>query len=267
MAIVDRSSDPDLPGPSVFEHADLTLNGRLVQASNATFLGEFTSPEGAVIHCVYKPVRGERPLWDFPDGTLAAREVAAYRISATAGFDLVPTTTLIDGPLGWGSLQAWIDVDEDAEPMVDLVRRGRVPKGWFDVADGLDLHERPVSVVHRDDPGLRRMALFDALINNGDRKGVHILADTGQRLWGIDHGVSLHVQDKLRTILWGWAGDELTAAERRLVTQALAASGELAGLVTEAEVAAYERRCSRLLAEGTFPLPPDHWPAIPWPPL
>lgn len=281
MATGDRSSDrrhsqeprvrPVSPAdpldPSLFDGAELTLNGRLVQASNATFLGEITTADGAVAHCVYKPVRGERPLWDFPDGTLAQRELAAYRISAAVGFDLVPATVLIDGPLGLGSLQAWIEVDEAAAPVVDLVRRGRVPHGWFDVVDGLDHRERPVVVIHRDDPALRRMALFDALINNADRKGAHILAGVDGRIWAVDHGVSLHLQNKLRTVLWGWAGTELTVAERDLVATAREAAEELDGLITKAEQDAYQNRCSRLLAEGTFPLPPGTWPAIPWPPL
>ncbi|WP_432560460.1 SCO1664 family protein [Granulicoccus sp. GXG6511] len=256
----------DLLDPAIFTDGDLELTGRLVQASNATFLGELTSARG-VLSCVYKPVRGERPLWDFPDGTLAEREVAAYRVSAAAGFDVVPATVLVDGPMGPGSLQAWIDVDDDADPVVDLVRSGRTPEGWFDVVDGLDAHERPVTVIHRDEPQLRLMALFDALINNADRKGAHILVDASGHIWAVDHGVSLHVQDKLRTVLWGWAGDELTPAETDLVAAALVASEELAELVTEAEVKAYEARCLRILTEGTFPLPPGAWPSIPWPPL
>lgn len=273
MATGDHSSDPgsvrrvDPLDPSVFDGGELSLSGRLVQASNATFLGELTTADGSVIHCVYKPVRGERPLWDFPDGTLAERELAAYVISAAAGFDLVPATVLIDGPMGPGSLQAWIEVDEDADPVVDLVRRGRVASGWFDVVDGLDFRERPVSMVHRDHPDLRRMALFDALINNADRKGAHILTDADGRLWAVDHGVSFHVQNKLRTVLWGWAGEELAATERELVTVALGLAGELDGLITVAEQQAYEDRCARLLTEGTLPLPDGTWPAIPWPPL
>ncbi|MDO5683940.1 MAG: SCO1664 family protein [Propionibacteriaceae bacterium] len=284
MAIDDLSSDrpepapasdqPDpqqpssavLLDPAIFADGDLELTGRLVQASNATFFCELTSAAG-VLSCVYKPVRGERPLWDFPDGTLAEREVAAYRISAAAGFDVVPATVLIDGPMGPGSLQAWIDVDDDADPVVDLVRSGRTPPGWFDVVEGLDAHERPVTVIHRDDPQLRRMALFDALINNADRKGAHILVAQDGRIWAVDHGVSLHEEDKLRTVLWGWAGEELTAEEVALVTAALAASSELDEFVTVVEQAAFEARCSQLLLDGMFPLPAGTWPAIPWPPL
>lgn len=280
MAIDDHSSeasaaadyDPAVAAsvrvldPATLADGQLELTGRLVQASNATFLGELTCPAG-VLSCVYKPVRGERPLWDFPDGTLAEREVAAFRVSAVAGFDIVPATVLIDGPMGLGSLQAWIEVDDGADAVVDLVRAGRTPDGWFEVVDGLDVHERPVTVIHRDDPQLRRMALFDALINNADRKGAHILVDDTGRIWAVDHGVSLHVQNKLRTVLWGWSGAELTAAELALVSAALAAGDELEELITRAESAAFEARCRRILAEGTFPLPPGTWPSIPWPPL
>ena len=171
MVIGDRSSEqgagpealwpvtaPNPLDPAVFGDAEITLCGRLTQASNATFLGEFTTAEGTLARCIYKPVRGERPLWDFPDGTLAARELAAYQISVAAGFDLVPATVLMEGPLGPGSLQAWIEVDEDAAPMVDLVRRGRVPAGWFEVVEGVDQHDRLVVVIHRDHPDLRRAA-------------------------------------------------------------------------------------------------------------
>lgn len=273
MATDDRSSEGagtagpvDPLDPSIFTDGELHITGRLVQASNATFLGELRTGDD-VVSCVYKPVRGERPLWDFPDGTLAEREVAAFRVSASAGFDLVPATVLIDGPLGPGSLQAWIEVDDDADPVIDLVRAGRTPEGWFDIVDGLDVHERRVCVIHRDDARLRRMALFDALINNADRKGAHILTDADDRLWAVDHGVSLHVENKLRTVLWGWAGEELTDEEHALVTAALEASAELDELVTVAEQEAFESRCLRLLTEGTFPLPPGTWPAIPWPPL
>lgn len=267
MATGDRSSEALVAAEaSVFAEGELELTGRLMRASNATFVGELTCAAG-VVTCVYKPVRGERPLWDFPDGTLAEREVAAYRISAAAGFDLVPQTVLIEGPMGLGSLQAWISESEEADEVVDLVRSGRTPPGWFEVVDGLDQRERPVTLIHRDDPQLRRMALFDALINNADRKGAHILLDAAGRSWGVDHGVSLHAQDKLRTVLWGWAGAELTLEERALVAAALAASEQLDEFVTVAERAAYEKRCVRLLTEGTFPYPPEGWPAIPWPPL
>lgn len=274
MAIDDRSSESvvepvgpaDPLDPGIFADGELELTGRLVQASNATFLCELTTSD-AVVHCVYKPVRGERPLWDFPDGTLAEREVAAYRISAAAGFDLVPATVLIDGPMGPGSLQAWIDVDDEADPVVDLVRSGRTPDGWFDVVDGVDAHERPVMVIHRDAPALRRMALFDAIVNNADRKGVHILTDGAGRLWAVDHGLSFHVQHKLRTVLWGWAGEELTTDELAMVSTALESIEELDELITVAEAEAYADRCARLLTEGIFPHHRGAWPAIPWPPL
>ncbi|NNG19510.1 SCO1664 family protein [Naumannella sp. ID2617S] len=252
--------------------AELTVTGRLVQASNATFLCELTPPGGDPMLCVYKPVRGERPLWDFPDGTLAQRELAAYQVSATAGFDLVPETVIVDGPLGPGSLQRWIEVSDgedgtaELDDPVDLVPAGRVPEGWFEVVEGVDAHDRPVAVVHADDPQLRRMALFDAVINNADRKGAHILR-TPNRTWGVDHGLCFHTDPKLRTVLWGWGGEQLTEAERQLVSDAVAVVDELGELITPDEVVAYELRCAELLDEGHFPLPRGGWPSIPWPPL
>ncbi|OYO02848.1 putative repeat protein (TIGR03843 family) [Propionibacteriaceae bacterium ES.041] len=264
MATVDRSSEAGFADR--LAGAELTVTGRLVQASNATFLCELTPAGGEAELCVYKPVRGERPLWDFPDGTLAQRELAAYKISAAAGFDLVPETVVIEGPLGAGSLQCWIEQPDQLADLVDLVPEDEVPEGWFEVVEGVDPHDRPVVVVHADDPALRRMALFDAIINNADRKGAHILRTPGE-VWGVDHGVSFNTEPKLRTVLWGWAGEELTAAERELVTAALDASGELEGLLTDDEVAAFELRCEELLSEGHFPLPHGGWPSIPWPPV
>lgn len=217
--------------------------------------------------CVYKPSRGERPLWDFPDHTLGLREVAAYRVSRAGGFDLVPVTVLADGPFGPGSLQVWVDVDLDTT-VVDLVPADRAPEpGWFGVLEGLDAEEQSVVLRHADDPRLRRMAVFDVLINNADRKGGHILPSAG-RLFGVDHGVSFHTEDKLRTLLWGWAGTPLTEAEltgvRRVRDDGPAAC---AGLLAEEEIGALLARVETLLARGTLPEPDDAWPAIPWPPF
>jgi hypothetical protein len=134
-----------------------------------------------VAACVYKPVQGERPLWDFPDGTLAGREVSAYLVSVATGWDLVPPTVLRDGPFGPGMCQLWIDVDD-----VDLAALAR-----------------------SDHPDLRRMAVFDAVVNNADRKGGHLLP-LGNRIRGVDHGVCFSAEDKLRTLLWQWRGLPLT---------------------------------------------------------
>jgi uncharacterized repeat protein (TIGR03843 family) len=246
---------------------ELTVTGRLLQASNATFLAEFSGPSGP-IECVYKPVEGERPLWDFPHRTLGLREVAAYEVSRIGGFDCVPVTVFTDGPLGPGSLQAWVDADEDQTgQLVDLVPVAEVPDGWFPCVQGLDANDRPVAVVHADAPGLRLLAVFDVLINNADRKGGHILG-SGGRVFGVDHGVSFHTDHKLRTLLWGWAGAELDERELTAVRQARDGAPERLGqLLDEHEVAAFVRRADLLLNRKRMPRPRGEWPSIPWPPF
>jgi hypothetical protein len=197
-------------------------------------------------HCVYKPSRGERPLWDFPDGTLAFREVAAFAVSAATGWDVVPPTVLRDGPLGEGMVQLWIDTDID----VDLVE-----------------------LVNEDHPALRRMAVFDAVVNNADRKGGHLLPVPGGHVYGVDHGVTFNEEEKLRTLLWGWRGRRF-AAEELAVLDALRTDltgGELGEtlrtLLSGPEVAATVGRVERLLATKRFPYPSADWPAVPWPPF
>ena len=148
----------------------------MLPASNVTLVGE-VELDGVSLRCVYKPVQGERPLWDFPSGTLAAREVAAYEVSELAGWHVVPVTVLVDGPFGTGMLQQWVDVDGDE--VVDVVPEGDVPAGWRHVLDAYDGTEQPVSLVHADVQGLRDMAVFDAVVNNADRKAGHVLVDRG----------------------------------------------------------------------------------------
>ena len=247
---------------------ELAITGRLLQASNATFLAELAADAGPV-ECVYKPTEGERPLWDFPHRTLGYREVAAYEVSRLGGFDCVPVTVFVDGPLGPGSLQAWVDVDEDAtEQLVDLVPSAAVPaEGWFSCVQGLDADDRPVTVIHADRPELRMLAVFDVLINNADRKGGHILGSEG-RVFGVDHGVCFHTDHKLRTLLWGWAGAELTSRELKAVRQAREQAPErLDELLSEQEVAAFVRRADLLLHRKRLPRPRGEWPSIPWPPF
>ena len=183
---------------------ELVLHGRIMPASNATFLGEIGD-----VKVVYKPVSGERPLWDFPHGTLAGREVAAYLVSEAMGWDVVPQTWLRDGPHGTGMVQVWQEPDPEQEA-VTLVPEGRVPDGWRHVFDGIDGQDRPISLIHEDTDPLRRMAVFDAVVNNADRKGGHVLEMADGHRYGVDHGVSLHAETKLRTVLWGWAGEPLT---------------------------------------------------------
>lgn len=245
----------------------LRILTRLRAASNATYLAEAAVEGGEPRRCVWKPVAGERPLWDFPDGTLAAREVAAYELSAAAGFDVVPVTLLVESEDGGGALQAWVEVDADLEGLVDLVPVGRVPPGWLPVVQGLDGGRRPITLVHRDDPRLRRLALFDAVTNNSDRKAAHLLPSQGLVL-GCDHGLCFHVEPKLRTILWGWAAEPFTADEVALLHRVFEVADEAVGpLLAAGEVTALRGRVTRLLNAGWFPAPQDDWPAIPWPPL
>ncbi len=242
--------------------APLVLEGRIMPASNATFFGSAGETQ-----VVYKPVAGEKPLWDFPDGTLANREIASYAVSAALGWDVVPLTFLRDGPHGPGMVQLWQEPDPDQFP-VDLVAPDEVPPGWKRVLDASDGRGEPVSLVHEDSLPLRRMALFDVVVNNADRKGGHVLGMTDGHRYGVDHGVSFNTDNKLRTVLWGWAGEpldevEIEAVTRLLVDDALAAT--LSDLVTRTEVRAFQRRCELLLSRGSYPDPSSQWPAIPWP--
>lgn len=251
---------------------ELSLHGRLVAASNGTFQGS-VSADGENATVVYKPVEGERPLWDFPDGTLAQREYAAYVVSEALGWNVVPPTLLRDGPLGQGMVQLWIDEVElppGQTELVDIVPQGRVPKGWVGVFDALDGRHNPVTLVHADNAALQRMAVFDAVVNNADRKGGHVLDPGDGRIFGVDHGVTFNADDKLRTVLWGWAGTpvppELLEDVRKLADGLAGQLGaELCQLITAVELSATRERCSTLLKTGIFPFPSDEWPAIPWP--
>jgi uncharacterized repeat protein (TIGR03843 family) len=260
---------PDHPAlTTVLADGEMEVIGRIVQASNATFLARLTTDAGEV-ECVYKPIKGERPLWDFPRSTLGLREVAAYELSRVAGFDVVPVTVLADGPYGTGSLQVWVETTgEDNESLVDLVPSRSLPRaGWFACVSGYDADDSSVSVVHADDPELRRLAVFDVLANNADRKGGHILS-SGGRVFGVDHGICFHVENKLRTLLWGWAGTELTEGERVLVAQARDDGPDaLRELLAEDEIEALVRRCEVLLRRGSLPRARGEWPSIPWPPF
>ncbi|SNQ48404.1 conserved hypothetical protein [Frankia canadensis] len=228
----------------LLRRGELTVTGRLTDASNATLYCEIAAGDVAG-RCVYKPVRGERALWDFPDGTLADREFAAYEVSAALQLGIVPPTVLRDGPFGPGMVQLWIDVDVT----VDLV-----------------------ALTRADDPQLRAIALFDAVINNADRKGGHLLPAPSGRVHGIDHGVTFHAEGKLRTLLWTWRGRRLSAEETALLAglrrQLAGELGErLEPLLTVTEITALAARVDRLLDEGRFPLPSGDWPPIPWPPF
>lgn len=255
----------------VLRHGVLTVTGRLTDASNVTLLGTVDA-DGLAVDCVYKPVRGERPLWDFPDGTLAEREVAAYELAEYAGWGCVPTTVLRDGPLGTGMVQRWIDLPEDADELVDLVPAEQVPDGWLPVLRAEDGHGRPIVVVHADSGPLAVLAAFDLVVNNADRKGSHVLAVPDGPVFGVDHGLTFHQEDKLRTILWGWAGrplpEPVTTGLDRLADGLAGDFGErMAELMTTAELATLRQRVTALRRRPVFPHPPtDRYP-IPWPPL
>jgi uncharacterized repeat protein (TIGR03843 family) len=225
----------------------LTVEGRLVQASNATLYCAIEW-EGLSAACVYKPVAGERPLWDFPDGTLAEREVAAYAVSEAMGLRVVPPTVHRDGPYGPGMVQLWVEPDPD----VDLVALSR----------------------SEDDEAVRRMAVFDAVVNNADRKIGHLLPPGDGHVYGCDHGVCFSVDYKLRTVLWQWRGKPLTreAVEALGRVDAGLRDGgplgrRLGELLTPEEVDATRRRVELMLKHRIHPYPPEDWPAIPWPPM
>jgi len=246
-------SDPPLDTATALaalQRGELEIVGRLVEASNATLLCELTLPaplpDGRTsVHVVYKPIRGERPLDDFPSGTLGFREVAAWLVSEALGGSVVPPTVLRDGPMGQGSMQLWIDVDGSADVLrMILTRDGR----------------------------LRRFALLDALTNNADRKGGHILPTADGTVHGCDHGICFSPDPKLRTVLWGWKGDPLSPEEIVDVARVRAdldtgLGDRLGDLLSPREIEATRHRADALLAAGTFP-EPDPWRhVIPWPPF
>lgn len=316
------------PTPDVDELAraaaahPLEIVGQLLDASNAVFFGRL-----GPIPVAYKPVRGERPLWDFPTGCLAHRERASYLLDRAGGFGVVPPTILLDGPLGPGVVQWWITDPDDLVPTTDeddddtgefdetgeaadaddvgeaddegndedhedesllegyeddeevdsslfaFLPPGGGADGWLPVFAGELPDGRPVVFAHADSPELRRVAVLDAILNNSDRKGSHVRRSPEGHLWGIDHGVTLHTDPKLRTVLWGWAGDPVPEEELARVAAVAEALREgplvddLADLLTEAEVEALRQRVERLLREGTHPMPAPGWPAVPWPVL
>jgi uncharacterized repeat protein (TIGR03843 family) len=273
-------------------HGELTVRGRVRDASNAVLYCESVH-EGRTVACVYKPVAGEQPLWDFPDGTLAQREVAAYLVSEATGWGLVPPTVLREGPYGEGMVQLWIEsadgadgadsddgadsaegeaADGEATALLALTEDLQPAPGWKAVVEAEIGEGRTALLVHADDIRLRRMAVLDAVINNADRKGGHLLQAAGGRLYGIDHGVTFHTEDKLRTLLWGWAGEPLPA-EALPVLEKLAGAldgdlgARLAELLTGAETTALRARVAALRESGHHPAPGGRWPSIPWPPV
>ena len=222
-------------------NAPIEILGRLVDASNATLFGVLEQTE---INVIYKPISGERPLWDFEEGSLAGREVAAYLTSEFMKFNLVPFTTLREGPFGLGMVQLWVEVDES-----------------FEV----------IEFSQSNDERLRKMALFDAIINNTDRKIGHLLPTKAGEIFGCDHGVTFHVEDKLRTVLWQWRGIAFNQNEidqlQRFITDFSKWCDLISELLTDEEKEITKQRVLDLLDSGKFPFPSEDWPAIPWPPV
>jgi uncharacterized repeat protein (TIGR03843 family) len=245
-AAESRGADADAEALELLGSGVLEVEGRLVAASNATMYCtvQYGDRQAA---CVYKPVAGERPLWDFPTGTLAGREVSAYLVSVAAGWHLVPPTVYRDGPLGPGMCQLWIESDES----VDIMALAR----------------------SSDHPALRQMAVFDAVVNNADRKIGHLLPDSNGHLYGCDHGVCFGEDYKLRTVLWQWRGRRLPApamdalGKLRLALDSGSLSDEMSQWLSAEEVAATRQRVDLLLQHRVHPFPPEDWPAVPWPPV
>lgn len=239
------------------QHGSMEVLGRHPFASNAAFIVEVGG-----LRAIYKPQAGERELWDFPVGTLSRREVAAYEIADALGVHCIPETVWRDeAPFGAGSVQRWIEParidDVDVVPVV--------ADGWLAVLDAQLEDGSDVQVVHRDHLELRHLALLDALLNNGDRKGGHILRDDAGVMWAVDHGVTLHVEPKLRTVLWGFIGEPLPTELHARLLESWQALPAVRAALSDSELAALEMRAMRLHSSGVFPPPPPDWPAIPWP--
>jgi uncharacterized repeat protein (TIGR03843 family) len=223
---------------------ELVVEGRLVDASNATLFGKVLLDDQSSYSVVYKPIAGERALWDFADGNLASREVAAFLISQIGNFNCVPLTVMRDGPFGIGAVQQWIELDPD----LDLIAIGQ-----------------------QSSPAIRNLALFDVVINNTDRKFGHILPISDSEILGCDHGLTFHQEFKLRTVIWHYAGEELDKSEIEKLKALKIQIGDesraaLEELITADEIKALLERIDPLISEG-FPYPSEQWPAVPWPPV
>lgn len=223
---------------------EIDLLGRMAWSSNATFLVNI-GHDDVEVPAIYKPQRGERPLWDFPEGTLCNREVAAYELSQALGWSIVPETVLRDGPHGVGMVQQFVDHDPDDH--------------YFTLLEA-----------HMED--FERFAAFDVLANNADRKGGHcLLGLVDGHVWGIDHGLTFHVADKLRTVIWDFAGDRvpdgiLSTLECIVAELDGGAIGQRLGeLLAPSEVDAVRARAEHLLRAGTFPIPDEGYHSVPWP--
>lgn len=239
----------------------INVIGRHPAASNTVFVVEVGAGDD-VVRAIYKPVAGERALWDFPDGMLARREVAAHRLALGLGSSLVPETTWrADGPHGPGSLQRWIETAE----ILDVGVFETAEPDWLPVLEAQLADGTNVVIAHRDRADLRTVALLDALMNNADRKAGHLLRDAEGVLWAIDHGVTFHAEPKLRTVLWGFAGQPLSDNLVAMLTRVPTVLEALVEWLPAAELEAVQGRADALLTRGVFPAPSGDWPAIPWP--
>ncbi|MET0316382.1 MAG: SCO1664 family protein [Rhodococcus fascians] len=269
--MTDSVAETDRIG--LLTRGELTVVGRVVSASNVTLVCEATEGERS-IRCVYKPIRGERPLWDFPDGTLASREVASFLISDALGWGVIPETVHRSGPFGTGMVQRWIDTPDnhtdegDRLDLIDICPPGAVPEGFRQILRAYDPEGDEIVLIHADDPRLQRMAVLDLLLNNADRKGGHALEGLDGSVYGVDHGICLHEDDKLRTVLWGWAGetiaDDLMSDIADFATALPDFADTLAEHLTVNEIEALGERADALVALPVMPHPTSSRP-IPWP--
>jgi uncharacterized repeat protein (TIGR03843 family) len=259
MTAVDRA---------LLEIADIEIEGRLWDSSNSA-MRVLCHDNGVAVRAVYKPQRGERPLWDFPTGTLGRREVATGVVDHLLGWDIVPPTVWRDdGPMGAGSLQAWVDADQARAP-VDVIDVDRLDESWIVVAEGEGARGDHVCLVHEDSKALKRVALLDVIVNNADRKGGHVLRGGDGSVTGIDHGLTFHLEPKLRTVLWGWSGQAIDDGDQadllRLASDWASVQTLLEPLLITSEIGAARDRLDALLESAAFPHPEGAWPALPWP--
>jgi len=232
---------------SLLQNGKMDIEGLVPWSSNYTFLVRVRDHARESL-AIYKPSRGERPLWDFPDGTLARREVASYLLSAALGWPNIPPSVLRDGPEGEGVVQLFVETIDQQQ--------------FFTLRDA-----------HRDE--MKRIAVFDAVVNNTDRKGGHILLGKDGCIWCIDHGVTFHEYPKLRTVIWDFTEQpipadvlkDLCGLQQRLSRAEDDLTRSLAALLSRREMKALRERVDKLVEQGVFPAPPEDWPPVPWPPV
>ena len=226
---------------TVLQLGEIELKGQFMLGSNYTFLVNVRH-QGAEYQAVYKPTKGEQPLWDFEENTLALREVAAYVVSETLGFHFIPFTTLReDGPHGPGSLQQYVQYDPEYH--------------YFNFSEADKLRLAPVE-------------FFDLLVNNADRKGSHVfIEDVTRKLWAIDHGICFHEYDKLRTVIWDFAGQRIPDDLLSLLARTSELRGPLEPYLAPREISALMNRAQALMKSKCFPSPPKDRRAFPYPPI